>query len=400
MKVKLSYLLSNVYIFFLIIYSFLNVIIYGTTIEDYNKLFYVINEVLVIIWLVFRMFILIKIVIQFEKRDFWVVLLLIIGILITFFSKSGWVSEAIWLICGTKRVDMRKLIKHLLCAHIIGITIILGGFATGVLRDNVVMRGTMARHSYGFNHPNALGARILEISLMYIYIRNHRLNKFDMIMTATLAIVTYLLTNSITSSGLMLMEAFFILLIENIEKSKGLLKRISKTIINKVKWAFWLIPILATVVIVFSDIFKEKLSGTILSRILQARYYYEYYGLSVFGRQLISNNSADNFQLQISKLYTLDNGYMYLLLGYGVIIFLLFVLGNIILAKKMMILKEYSIVLIIAIYAVYGFAETMMIRFTYNFSVLFFSYIIWDSKYYKCMLRKSSKYSILGKKYI
>ena len=94
------------------------------------------------------------------------------------------------------------------------------------------------------------------------------------------------------------------------------------------------------------------------------------------------NNGIDNYQLEISKLYTLDNGYMYLLLGYGIIAFTLFLFGNFLLSKRLIKNKMFIPLIIIFIYALYGFAETTMIRFTYNFSVIFFSYILWNNKDY------------------
>ena len=298
------------------------------------------------------------------------------------FNDGGWVSECIWIICGMKKIRINKVISYIFLAHVVGMIIIIDSTLIGLIPDNIILRGNSIRHSLGFNHPNALGARIFQILFMYIYMLDDKQQKVKVLPILFISFITYQLTKSITVVLLMALSAVLIFIVRIIRKKEHKAKKIVFFIFSKFKWMFLFIPIIATYVIVTFESIRNYFKGTFLARILQAKYYFDFYGFSLFGKQLEINNGIDNYQLEISKLYTLDNGYMYLLLGYGIIAFTLFLFGNFLLSKRLIKNKMFIPLIIIFIYALYGFAETTMIRFTYNFSVIFFSYILWNNKDY------------------
>lgn len=379
MEIKKSELLANIFIFLTVLYSFLNILIYGTTLNEYENLYSVLNNMITLTWEIIRIFILIKLLIQFDKRTMFAFALITIAILTSYFSKGGWVSECIWLICGMKKVNIKKFVKYLFFSNLIGtLTIIILSYS-GVINDLILYRGAMARHSMGFNHPNAFGARILQLASMYLFLKKDTIKKKDCILTLVLAMIILSVADSLTSFFLMIILSFGVFFISILNKRNIKLKKIFERIFLKFGKVFWIIPIIAVSVTVLSLNVSKYFGGNLLSRILQARYYFDYYGLSFFGTQLETNNTIENFNLQFSKLYTLDNGYIYLLLGYGVISFSLFVVGNVFLSKKLFAKKDYVSALVIVIYSIYGLFETMMIRYTYNFSLLLLAELLWNN---------------------
>ncbi len=380
---KISNLLERMYIILVFLWSFLNVITYGTTLIQYEYIFNTINNFLYILWTLFRVFVCIKVIIQFEKKDFIILFLIFLTILMSLFNEGGWIAEGIWIICGTKKTNIRKIIQYIFIAHLTGFTVIISFNLIGIIQDYTIMRGNTLRHSLGFNHPNALGARIFQLLLMYSYLLKGKKLLAQLTIITIAVFITYKLTGSITVLSLMILFALMTCLFTMLNKNRHLTKKIINFLISKTKWLFLLFPVIATYAIIYFDFFESYFKGNLLARILQTKYYFVHYGISLFGKQLEINNSIDNYELQISNLYTLDNGYMYLLLGYGISSFLIFVIGNFLLSRKLLLIKNYYALLIIVLYALYGFTETMMIRFTYNFSIIFFAYLLWKTKDYR-----------------
>jgi hypothetical protein len=117
-------------------------------------------------------------------------------------------------------------------------------------------------------------------------------------------------------------------------------------------------------------------SGTLGSRASQSALYFERYGITVFGSQLKINSGTTGWSAYTS-LYTLDNSYLYLLLGYGLVFFVLYILGEIILFRKCAKSKNFMMMTVLALYAMYGLMETVLIRIDCNFTLIFLTYVLW-----------------------
>ena len=84
-----------------------------------------------------------------------------------------------------------------------------------------------------------------------------------------------------------------------------------------------------------------------------------------------------------SGLYTLDNAFVYLILGFGIVvsaIIAILYIGSILKAVKE---HEYIILLLFVVYLIYGFTETALIRFSYNFTLVFTFAFVWKENFSK-----------------
>ena len=118
------------------------------------------------------------------------------------------------------------------------------------------------------------------------------------------------------------------------------------------------------------------MSSTIWSRINQSLVYYDYYGLSWHGRVLMDRNSAG----APAGMYTLDNGYMYLLLGFGVFAFFLFLSGEMCLVFRASQDREWMLLIILVLYLLFGMLETSFIRPHCNLFVLLLAEVLWPGE--------------------
>ena len=104
--------------------------------------------------------------------------------------------------------------------------------------------------------------------------------------------------------------------------------------------------------------------------------YFSIYSLTLWGQKVLTGSAA-------ASLYgfsTLDNSYIYFLLSYGVVLFVLYFYYFIRLIWKYKKENKAQRLVIIFFYAIYGFSETVAIRFVYNYSLIFLKDVVWGKK--------------------
>lgn len=373
--------LEDIFIFFVSIYLFLDVLSNGT--EFSKDVLLEIYSVKAIWWNILRGFVIFKFIVQLQKCDYKIIVLLLFAYFSSFYTSSYWMSEIIWILAGMKHVDLKKIIKLIyymeLCAFVI---VVVPGIVRIVENTFMTEQSGTIHQTIGFNHPNALAARVFQLEAIHVYCRDRRINKLDIVFLILISAFVYFLTGSQTVAILSIFMVIFAFLTNSIYRSErstfqGIWGIICKKIIKRMKYISIAIPVVATVLMLFLSQFGG--SGTLFSRAYQASNYFQYYGISLWGQPLQINNGTDNFYLQKSQLYTLDNSYLYLLIGFGVVFFILFVASQILLIYRSIKQKEYTVATILMLYMIYGIVETMMIRVTYNFSILFMSGLVWGN---------------------
>lgn len=379
--VKRKISLEDIFVFLAIVYLFLDILSNGTGFsENFLLKIYGVNQIW---WNVLRGFVIFKIIVQLQKSDYKVIILLLLAYFSSAYTSSHWMSEIIWILAGTKCVNLKKTVRLFFIIELCALLLVVTLSMLGVV-DNVIMteQNGIVRQSMGFNHPNALAARVFQLEAMYVYLHDRRIKKINVFLLMIISIFTYFLTRAKTVAILSVFMAIFVFLLSSVYKAerddfRGLFVRIYEKVFRRMKYIPVVIPIVATVFILYLS--QLNGSGSLFSRASQAFNYLQYYGLSFWGQPLQINNGADNFYLQNSQLYTLDNSYLYLLIGFGIIFFILFIVAQGILIYRMIKQKEYTVVTILILYMIYGVVETMMIRFTYNFSILFMAGLLWKN---------------------
>lgn len=87
---------------------------------------------------------------------------------------------------------------------------------------------------------------------------------------------------------------------------------------------------------------------------------------------------SDPKEAEKAGLYTLDNGYMYLLLGFGIVLFLYFIFLHAGTLWWMFERRRLDYVIVYGIFFIYGFLETLVIRTGMNFTLFYLFGFIWE----------------------
>ncbi len=317
-------------------------------------------------------------------RKIRVYAVLLIGILSAFSGAELWMLEIAVLSVGLRGMKRDVLLRKVSTALVLAVVLIMLLAFSGIISGEGVARtdGTI-RRSFGFSHPNVLGMRFFEIAAMHLYFRSkHLIRLRDAALVLLAGIFVYVAADSRTSTILLLLLGGAALLFAaaggpragNTVLFGGALFKVFRVL----PFAALLIPPAA----VFGSLRLAGLpqaadmSSTIWSRINQSLVYYDYYGLSWHGRALMDRNSAG----APAGMYTLDNGYMYLLLGFGVFAFFLFLLGEMCLVFRASQDREWMLLIILVLYLLFGMLETSFIRPHCNLFVLLLAEALWPGE--------------------
>ena len=372
MKTKIR--IKDIYYLLLFLWAFSDTV----AMSSFNRGTSYIYNVRNIVWLITRLFIVLKVLLEsryYKPRDFLVLFLLaFVGYFSTVNSGSTFLEAGFWFIAGGRGVDWDTGIKRLFKGEVFAMVFIISMCAIGISADKT-KNGNIG-HSFGYYHPNDLALHILQIFLMYVYLhKNANKTKLGYV-SLVVASVTYLITKSKTVLFVLLFVGVVLFFFDMRKNKSRISNFLSKRFSSIMKYAF--------IFLTASSIFLSangKLSfsifGNLHGRLPLMAIYFSYYKILPWGQPLLNHNSA-NYDWH-TKLYTLDNSYLHLLLGFGAVTFILFIIVYLLMIKKAYKEKDTYLFLILVTYAILGFSETALIRARYNFTILLFSQLVWCS---------------------
>lgn len=277
-------------------------------------------------------------------------------------SENTLLLRSFLLIVSAKNINLNKFINLDFKIRFICVITIMTLAFNGAIENFINYRDGIIRYSWGFEHPNQLAIHIMTLYLTSLYLYNKsRMKNF----------IIFLIT---------------LIFINNVTGNRSCVVVISIAyILNEMKFIFELnfmrkmslnLPILCGVTsIVFAvlDINKYKLISY-LNDLFNTRVYNCYkflheYGISILGQKIEIIGTKIASQLNITPKI-LDNAYMYILISFGIVVFIIFIVGYMILIKRIIIIKEYSILIIIISYLVLGLMETYLFYPFINFTIV------------------------------
>lgn len=382
MKLRVShkFKLHDIYYMSLFIWSCLSVLSSYTTVED--SLGIPINTLYNASWVLVRIGLLLVIAFDIHSartiRNMLVpIVVLGLGIISYYESKSVFLYSLTWFMAASRGIDRRKAVETIFWAQCIVALLTIGLSSVGIIENTVVLRPRVYTNRYcmGYNHPNVVGISLLQICAMRFFLNSYHKRCFSMlfreyILYGVSFFICYFWADSRTSAALIILLAAITTLMQ-LAVNRGLTGWLARKLI---KWSSLVFPVVLSFSLVTSlGILKISFSDyTLQERVRLGKAYLSEYGISLFGQE-VSMGYQDG-----SSLYTLDNSYVYLLLGFGIVFFVLFMGMYVIRIRLALQRREYTLLLIFALYAVLGFSETALIRFVFNFSLLMLSDLLWS----------------------
>jgi len=284
----------------------------------------------------------------------------------SYFSKSNTILTLWIFILAVREIDFDELIKVDFYTKFVLVFIVVLCYYLGFTEKNEFYGyfGNI-RSSIGFGNPNTFGYYIFSLCADYIYSNNNRIKLKHSIVLIIISFIVGYLSNSRTSQFLIVLLAF----------STPIAKILKNIVKNKYFKIFILslffICSLSSVYICknydsSNDVYynlNEALSG----RIFNAHRFLEKYDVSIIGNE-IELKTNDN-----SYSYYLDNGYIKLLLNYGILVFMIIYIIYLKDFKKAFRNNNIFLILIFSIYLFYGLTENVMFWLSGNAFLLYFA---------------------------
>lgn len=317
---------------------------------------------------------------RYFKRKLIIMLILsLCAFMITTKSNNrGFLEIFLFILAYPKNIDTAKIAKWQSYTFIAVTSFVFSMYKLGFINGVTELRGELIRNSSGFSSANGF-ANIVFLSLItFMYYKQDKWSLKHSIIWSVIIIYIYMITNSRMS---FIME----LIILSIMTFRCFKNKIFKEIVyklSKLSFIFNLtLCILATAFYVkgyFLE-FLIKLNSILTYRLSYMSKYFIDPGVSLFGKEMVMVSKAQSL-ISDERWSGLDNSYMYMLIGWGIIGLLIFTLFMYMLGKYMKETNNYYGALYILIISFIGITENFLAIVYYNFSIILISQMINEVK--------------------
>lgn len=287
-------------------------------------------------------------------------------------SRTSATLTYIIIIYLAKDISFERIVKVdlLLISTFVFLIIALNLF--GLISGTVLLRLSTdtQRNSMGFSHPNTLGAASFLWIANFLYLKRNQKGFYKYILSTTICIVIYLITNSYTPLIVSLIFIIALVARDIIEKKHVASRTFLRVLFGSIAFATLLL-----IIYLWNN--PNVLTGglsTFRSRFLGSQKYLKVYGVKLFGNKIAIGLSVYLPGLGMRYGY-LDNGYIRILVELGILFFTVFFyyyLSYLINAIK----ERDSFLLIYAfVFLIYGITEKTAFSLSFNiFLILFIDY--------------------------
>ena len=303
-----------------------------------------------------------------ELMTFLVVgILLLIGYVV---SGQAAYFKGFLLIIASKNIPYRKILNvcRKALTFVLGLGIFL--FLIGISNSGISRRGASG---LGFGHPNVTAQLIMIIILLWASEKAGKLKLIHYIGIELGGLITFLLTDSKTSTIVILLIPLVMVFSEKI-MSRTWYSKVPKFLMTYSQLLVTLFTYLSARFIETSNMLK------MLDLVFTNRLFLNYYALNKFGIKLFGQNVTlrDNSGTIYNNIHgwynwnvTCDSSYMVTLLVMGLIPTVIILIGYILLMKKAIKRHNYMIMSVALLLAIYSFCESQMLE-VYSSFVYFY----------------------------
>lgn len=302
-----------------------------------------------------------------EKKYIVFGMVALITLICYYFTKDATFIRLVLLVSCIYFIDFDYFVKadvSIKVALIVS-TIILCGF--GIIPDQISYRADKyVRHSMGFKNPNLLSLYLTVIIFEVMYLlKNKKIILFPVGVLA-LVIFEYIVLNTKTTALIIPIGLLFYIVYS---KKNNIIKRCFE---NKgIKILVYCLPMILSISAVLS-IFIFKINPDLinfLNKITSGRIEYWTQFFNEYGFSILGKNVPDILHIR----YVLDNTYLKLLIKFGIIQFIIFIIVLFLNTKKGYVYKKYDLLFFIVMLEIYGAMESIVMIPGINIFMLYFA---------------------------
>ena len=300
-----------------------------------------------------------------------VAVILILGIISLNFGNNILFCSFLFIIAA-RNLNVEKLIKAAVYIQIL-LTICMAGLSYfGVITDWTYDLEGRNRHSLGYLYPSYISSIFFYVTLAYLFIRRKKVRFLEVVFIGFINVIIFHLTDSKTSFAMVFL-AVIVLWVMKFHK-----KRLERGFLSKLLYVYS-IPFIAVISILACYLYNEGnrilvlINSFINNRLIMGHNALLEYGLSLFGKRIswtgygglgyLSSSLQDEYNF-------VDCSYVKILLDYGVIFFIIMILGYMLVAKRAIEKNDRYMCMCILFMCIYSMIEPRIIEFGFNPFVL------------------------------
>lgn len=300
---------------------------------------------------------------EYTKREIFIVLGIAIPVVIcTYNSNNNMMISTIMFIVASKHLDFDRMVRISCLILIIMTAFVFYLYFFGVINEVTIYRGSLIRHSWGFDHPNWLGVRIFQVAIMQFYIYREKIRWWNYAIILFAAWFVYKVPNCQTACYALLIFLFLLAVYRITSQFENGTNLYGKFLIA-LSIAVNVLSVYLSVIDVRQNAILRTADDLMSRRFSWCHRTLSHYGVTLFGQ---------NVELYGRKLGTrvhlfyVDTAYVAMLVRYGVIVYIVFSVLYIVAMCYAYKSKRNILLIILTMYAIYGIMENTLCSLTQN----------------------------------
>lgn len=320
-----------------------------------------------------QVFFLINIIRQSFSWNFWTIafyssILMVLGISYMNSGLNTLLTSALILI-SMKDFDFENILFFLVIGQIVGILIVLISVFFNIVDNIVNIRFDGFRYSLGFLNANTISNYLLSIALKIIYLTRKKRNLWVVVLLNCLFFITVMATDSRTSLILLLIFDMFFIMYRWM--GNELFVKIISIINNMAITITFVFSYLIALFFSYGNILMNELNVLFSNRLSSAYKFFNLYGTSILGQKVELRGTFEAATSNIGGALILDNGYLQLVIIYGLIPTILCLVLYFRILKNINLNRNCVLGICVLIYTIYGFNSGLILSWEYNFTLFY-----------------------------
>ena len=302
----------------------------------------------------------------YKKKELFIIAVVSIPIIISAARSSNYsLLSALMFIIASKNTDFEKSISVAYKILCIMIPLVIVSRFLGIIDDYIVMREGIVRYSLGFSHPNQLGLRLFQLLACHLYINRNKLKSYNYFIAIVIVVLIYLIPNSKTAYICTFLLILLLMIYEIFQKHNQLMIEIYGRVLILFSVAFNVLSVIWSLIDVRCNFILHQIDLFMSRRFSYCYQVFQLYGISVWGQKIYISEDEVKLAGIIGKLY-LDNGYMAIMIRYGIIVYIVFSICYLLAMHNFKKKNQYFLLIILFVYALYGVMENGIYMVTHN----------------------------------
>ena len=281
-----------------------------------------------------------------------VLLLLLVSVLV-----SGGNKNALWtavMVIASYGVDFRKTLKQLMIWEIILVSGVILLSLFGLIPDRIFMRGDVIRHSLGFKYSTYVPFFFFSIVCMFLYLQKGRIKLYECLLIVCMAVMVYALTNTRLEPALAVLLTVWMFAYQKLRR--GWIERVNRFLVRFVVIVAALVSVVAVQMYNPADAGWKKLNGFTSDRLSLSREVFDEYGVHLFGSKIewVGLSHIYEGSGTMEEYNAVDNMYLKLLVQYGLVVLMIFMVAQFALGEKAIKKNDYYLQTLIIFFAFYS----------------------------------------------